>query len=622
MVKKILLLLLFSVAFIFSTPIVRAEGEFETSYNVTYSIETTGITTVTEKITLRNLTDRYYASSFNLSISSTELTEVVAFDDKGSLEVSQEKNDRNSQINVKFKEQNAGRDKEYRFNIRFKSKDFAEKQGKVWQVSVPKIASLKNLNNFSLTLSVPESFGDPTSILPEPKSYASSGGKLNYFFTKEQLLESGILANFGSFQLFDYSLKFHLSNKGLLPAIAKLPLPPDTEYQQVLINNIEPRPENVVLDKDGNYIGFFKLDGKTDLEVKVAGIAKIVMNPLDKKTLTAEQIAEYTSSKQYWDKDNPVIKTKLNEIFKDGTPKTNTEKAHLINKFVVNSLTYNEERIASEDFERLGALAVLNNPDQALCSEYTDLFITLSRAAMIPARMNTGFAYTANKSLRPVSLDDLLHAWPEYYDPAKGWVMIDPTWENTTGGVNYFSRFDLNHLVLAKRGASSTEPITADTVEVKFSGGEFKQITRIGVDIEAPKEMVSGLPVKTKIKLSNTGNTTYPEFNGIFSSSKLGFSIEGGDYVLTQEVRNPSMPPFALRELNLRLKTRYLWDSYEDILQVNFGDQDIEKKILVKPFFNYKLFPIAIAGAITLMILLYISLFGIHLFHFKKTSNK
>jgi len=59
----------------------------------------------------------------------------------------------------------------------------------------------------------------------------------------------------------------------------------------------------------------------------------------------------------------------------------------------------------------------LDNTTNAVCLEYTDLFVTLARAAGIPSRSIEGFAYTKNSRLRPLSLvDDVLHAWVQYYD--------------------------------------------------------------------------------------------------------------------------------------------------------------------------------------------------------------
>ena len=56
----------------------------------------------------------------------------------------------------------------------------------------------------------------------------------------------------------------------------------------------------------------------------------------------------------------------------------------------------------------------------------------------------------------------MLHAWPEYYDTShKTWVPVDPTWGNTTGGINYFDQFDFNHVIFAVNGESSTVPYGA-----------------------------------------------------------------------------------------------------------------------------------------------------------------
>jgi hypothetical protein len=56
----------------------------------------------------------------------------------------------------------------------------------------------------------------------------------------------------------------------------------------------------------------------------------------------------------------------------------------------------------------------------------------------------------------------VLHAWPEYYDETQHlWKPIDPTWGNTTGGVDYFDQFDVSHFVFTYNGTSSTDPFGA-----------------------------------------------------------------------------------------------------------------------------------------------------------------
>ena len=92
--------------------------------------------------------------------------------------------------------------------------------------------------------------------------------------------------------------------------------------------------------------------------------------------------------------------------------------------------------------------------------EFTDLFITIARSAGIPAREVNGFAYTENPDIQPLSLvNDVLHAWPEYYDSEKGvWIPVDPTWGSTTGGVDYFSKLDLRHFTFVVHGKDSTKP--------------------------------------------------------------------------------------------------------------------------------------------------------------------
>lgn len=585
---------------------VLASSEFASFYDVSYEVDASGLTQVTEQITLKNLTDQYYASSFTLTIGATQISDVSATDSQGPLivEMSQEKT--RTQITVKFTQQITGKGKEYPWTLRFKSSDFTEHIGQVWQVSIPKIVATDSLEDYQLRLSVPVSFDDPSSILPAPKDSREVGGRLVYQFTKEQLIDSGILANFGTEQLFGFELTFQLENYGLLPVVVKIPLPPDTAYQQVLIESIDPQPETVTTDSDGNFLAHFRLSRRSEQKVLVKGLAKLFLNQRFKSSLlTLEEQNSLTIEQPYWEKNATQIKTKVREILKD-QPSSNQEKAKLINNFVSNFLDYDEERLSKQNFDRLGALTALTNSGQALCSEFSDLFITLARAANIPARMLVGYAFTSNKQLRPLSLgDDVLHAWPEYYDPSLGWVMIDPTWQNTTSGVDYFSQFDLNHLVLAVRGSSSQEPKLADQVNVKLSQRDFQSHPDLQIALMVDDEIFAGFPTQVKVIVRNNGNSSYLSANFNLSSSKIDI-VDNHDFII------PNIPPYATIEYQFGLRTSWLWQSYDDVLKLTIGDKSVDKKISVKPFLALKFFSQLVVAIITIMVAIYLMTLIVH----------
>lgn len=606
--KKILLGFVITLFFLLYPSGAFAKGEFTADYSVFYDVSTTGITTVTENINLTNQTDRYYPSSFTLTIGATKITDVEASDSSGALPVEVQNLGKKAQIQVKFSNmQVVGLGKKYNFKLKFNSSDFAQAQGKIWQVSVPKISSSEEIDGYNLTLAVPVSFGDPTTILPEPSRQFESGGKLNFLFTKEKLIETGILANFGSNQLFDYSLEYHLDNNSVLPALAKLSVPTTNEYQEVIVNSLDPKPQSIVMDEDGNAVAYYELDRKESKTVKAMGIVKLYLKPnLKSKPLSDGQKKIYTSQAKNWDKDSPQIKEKLKEIFKDGIPPETQEKARLINKFVVDYLTYDEARLKNADFQRLGSLTALSNPSQALCTEFTDLFIALSRAAGIPARQLIGYAYTSNQDIRPTSLEGtIFHTWPEYYDDAQGWIMIDPTWQSTTGGVDYFSRFDLNHFVLTRRGVSSSDPISPDKADVKFYDGQFEPKESISISMDSPSEVYAGFPASMKVKISNSGNTVFPATPFSLSSSNISFGDKVSPNSTAKSYELKPIPAFGELEFEFNLLTGPLWRSFEDILIAKAGEVQIERKILIKPFFAYKIFSYSIVGFLVIIVGVY-----------------
>lgn len=610
------------------TGVVYAQEQgqtFSTSYDVAYDIDVSGITTVTEKISLKNLTSQYYASEFKLTIGATEISDVKASDESGPMEVKVESQDNSTIIGVKFNAQVAGLGKTLPWTLSFKSKDFAEKIGKVWEVRAPKISSSQNLENYNLIVSVPQSFGEPTVITPTPKSQTNSGGRMFLTFSKDQVSQSGVSASFGTSQLFDFDLSYHLENNNLVPILTTIALPPDTAYQDVIFQRIEPKPLNVTVDDDGNYLAWYRLQRGQKLDISVIGSSKLyttskVKNP----TLSPSLREKYIKVDKYWEKDNPVITSKLAEVLESHPSVDSTEKAKVIFRYVVGALKYDSSRL-KDNIERLGAVTALNNTQTAVCMEFTDLFIALARAAGIPAREVDGYAYTANTKLRPLSLTkDILHAWPEYWDDKKGWVMVDPTWENTTGGVDYFSKLDLNHFAFAVKGLSSVQPAPAGSykftgqdshdVKVSLSDVDFLGKPQLDVKFEGGDNILSGFPGKVKVSVVNLGNAVSPSSNFSVSAQKLSILGSGNS-------KSGPIPSFGKAEFEFNVRTQSLFDSYTDEITVLVGGQKFTKEVIVKPFILFQTAPMVAFGIVGLMGVLYLTILGA-LFYRKRFAKK
>lgn len=590
MLRKFCLLIILIFNFQFSIVNSYAEGEFNTSYDVTYEISESGQTTVTQDIILTNNLENVYATSYVIKTGFTRISGVESFDRNGSQEVGITQTDNETTIKVTFNGQTVGIGNQSRFTLKYNTKDIAQKTGKIWEINIPRLASGKFIDNYNVRLLIPKSFGTPSFISPKPVR--------DLIFNKEQMLNSGITAIFGEYQVYDFNLKYHLKNDKETPIITEIALPSDNPYQKVYITKIEPEPLNNISDKDNNWLAQYRLDKGEVLNITVTGTAKTYMSPQYKITLSDEQKKEYTKPDKYWEADNPEIIQRAQKL----------KNAKEIYEFTEKTLSYNYKKVGSEK-NRLGGVQALKEPDNSVCTEFTDLFIALARSSGIPARELNGFANTQNSILRPLSLEkDILHAWPEYYDEnKKTWVQVDPTWGNTTKGVDYFNKLDFNHLAFVVRGVESSYPYPAGSY--KYEDREEKDIEVAPTDIEnpeikkeltvtfnIPKKIIAGFEHKGSITIQNPNSTNFPN---------LLPNIQG-DPIDTETQGNPAItiPPFGKTEIPFKIKRSSFFLEQKELLIVKIDDQKNTFVVDIEPLLPLKFWPVT---TIFIIFLIYVT---------------
>lgn len=583
--KLFLILLTFSLHLIFfisSTNPIYASDEFDTTYEITYSVNPDASVSVEQKIKLTNKLANIYASEYQITLGTTRIRGVWARDNSGSLAPQIGKKENTTTIKVEFTQKVVGKGKTLNLTLGYISDDYAMKNGRVLEVGIPKISQTEDLLDYQVNLIIPYIFEEPAFILPLPTKVGQTKKGRLFFFNQKQLKNQSITAAFGNFQVFDFNFKYHLENKNKFLANVEISLPPDTPYQKLYYETISPTPLNIRVDGDGNWLASYKIEAKEKLEITATGSAEIFMNPRSDFNLQKlNNPQDYLVRQKYWEVDDPEIKKIAQEL---KTPKA-------IYNFIVDNLLYDYARIKQTP-QRMGAATALKNKGSAICMEFTDLFISLCRAAGIPAREVNGFAYTNNPKLRPLSLkQDILHAWPQYYDQKqKNWLSVDPTWGNTTGGIDFFNKLDLNHFAFVFHGLDSELPLSAGgykkeeeegrDVEINF-GQKPTSRSDVEIEIDFPEKTIAGLPIKGHASIKNKGNTAL--YNQTLNLTSADLGIEKKEFSVA------ILPPFASFEKKISLpKTSLLTRGEKEIL-LQFEDQELSHKLQVYSFLPQKL---------------------------------
>lgn len=557
--KRILAIFL-ALLFLLTKPVL-AQDEFISKVEAVYQIEENGTAKVTHNISLENSFSNLYATSYTINVVGLKPENVTATEGGQDLPIYVETKDDTTSIKVEFLTDVVGKGKKRKFSISFAEKSLAVKTGEVWEVTVPKLTNKESFDDYSLVLLVPTSLGQEAFVSPDPVSKDTLGSFRRFVFDKESVARHGVTTAFGQFQVFSFDLTYHLENPLPKASSVAIAIPPDTAFQKVNYQTMDPTPKIVSVDQEGNWIASFDLKPRERLDVRTVGSVQIFASPREFTKPSDDLLLKNIAPSAVWQSDNSY----LAQLGKD----LGSSKA--IYDYVVNTLSYDYNRVRP-NVDRLGAVAALQSPNTAICMEFTDTFIALARAAGIPAREINGYAYTENPELQPLSLvADVLHAWPEYWDENKQvWIPVDPTWGSTTGGQDFYSKLDLRHFAFVMHGLDPYKPYPPGSyklganpqkdVYISFSqlAQERKSIPTVEIKQERSWPFID---TKVKAVVKNEGPVA------LYNLSALALF----DKKIVQEKDIAVLPPWGQEEMEITIPFSLLGTKTPEEVEVLVG---------------------------------------------------
>lgn len=245
-------------------PVVAVAPRFEILADITYKIAATGKTTVIQNFYLTNLTSEYAPDEYIARLAISDPTNVRAFDGAGDLSVVF----KGENLHIKLPSTVAGAGHTFSWTLVYDTAMVAAREGRFWVVRTAKPAPVEGLVGSSVNLEVPPAFGreiyrsdnrrvyDPRS-LPDP------------------------------YQAFDFKISYQLYNPKFYPVTANVYLPPDATSQKVFLDSLTPRPVNVSIDGNGNWVAAYQLGPAGKLEIRAAGSLALFGRPVFAPVVTS-----------------------------------------------------------------------------------------------------------------------------------------------------------------------------------------------------------------------------------------------------------------------------------------------------------------------------------------------
>lgn len=577
-IQTLFLWLLVFVSSVFFTPQTFAQTDkvIKTSYTDIYTLNYGTDVLVSKSIELTNKTALLYVSEFELSFSNERLlSDLQIKEDSNPANFTLTKLPNQTKVRIKFNQPSVGKDSIKHLSINYVLKNYLNQAGIHYELFVPvgQISSDEELINYSIKVQTPDDY--PAVGISKP-TVTKVSNHLYQWDNVNEINSKALYLSFSDKAFYQVDLNYLLANKSPYLRQMEIALVPDGIFQKAYLQDIDPKPQQVYTDEDGNLMATFKVPAQTIQKILYKGYVELQTLPRSEVAkywqtlLDKDFISRYLTMENYWQISAETLQDPQISVLNNGLQ---------IYEYVVDKLDYSINRV-NQSLERKGAQWAYSNPDKAVCMEYTDLFVAISREKGIPAREVIGYGRTLDESILPLSfLGDVLHAWPEIYDSSRQiWRPIDPTWGDTSG-INYYNSFDLSHISFVYHGKSANKPLPPGVYKLDPQSKDVlvspthlvpTENKEVKIEIKNKPIFIVSRSSNVEVKLSHLGNV-------ILYAPNMQIKDKKTKTVLASKNLN-LLEPLSSRDLKLKIKKTKLTKTTNSTLEILFNGKVVTEK--------------------------------------------
>lgn len=587
--------------FVFATVLlslpVHAESP-KNSYAIEYFLSSPSTSTqadVRYSIRLQNPTGKESSEQFLISLPSgfraTDIEGVVN-DQSVSVQTTVEQN----QLSIIVPLINTEELKDIlNISLRFKQENILTKQGSVYELLIPTLLSSSAAES-SVTVHLPTELQNSV-LVSKPLFTSRAQDTLSW----NQVNGKTIQVFFGKNQQYDLDLTYQLENTSPIPGNVTLPFPPDTINQRIILDSVSEIPNKVTIDSDGNVLGHYSLRPSERKEIRYK--SKVILETVPRDDILHYQRSMFRSQKDY------LLKPFLTNM--QNPPRFSSIKS--VYSYVLATLSYDYSQLSNDAprYTHKTFPEIIRSPSNSVCLDYSSLFVSLARQNALYAREIVGYGFSPNEQIRPQS-GDVLHSWAEYYDTnSNRWTAVDPTWEDTSQ-IDYFSTFDLNHIALAIRGESRSEPNPAGFY--RYNSSTNSKLVSVSYTSSIPSVnrtlLIKQKSVKNSVVAGDENTFTYSVTNtGNVTQYAVPLTVIGdGLQLILSQKSIDAIAPMQTIEVRVKVLADRFTKNTKTQLVFRAGNDSLQQDMKILPT-GYNIAFISSFGVLTILLII---LFIVH----------